>query len=59
VLVSTAGLLRFLREDPRLWWGALATPGRAGLSSRAQLDRKMLVWATPVLVSPPMFGRDG
>ncbi|MGA6965621.1 MAG: acyl-[ACP]--phospholipid O-acyltransferase [Xanthobacteraceae bacterium] len=25
VLVSTAGLLRFLREDPRLWWGALVT----------------------------------
>ena len=25
VLVSTAGLLKFLREDPRLWWGALVT----------------------------------
>ena len=24
-LVSTAGLLKFLREDPRLWWGALVT----------------------------------
>jgi acyl-[acyl-carrier-protein]-phospholipid O-acyltransferase/long-chain-fatty-acid--[acyl-carrier-protein] ligase len=23
VLVSTIGLLKFLREDPRLWWGAL------------------------------------
>jgi len=23
VLVSTIGLLNFLREDPRLWWGAL------------------------------------
>src|SRR5262249_30739326 len=25
VLVSTIGLLSFLREDPRLWWGALVT----------------------------------
>jgi len=25
VLVSTAGLLSFLREDRRLWWGALVT----------------------------------
>jgi acyl-[acyl-carrier-protein]-phospholipid O-acyltransferase/long-chain-fatty-acid--[acyl-carrier-protein] ligase len=25
VLVSTIGLLDFLREDPRLWWGALVT----------------------------------
>src|SRR6516162_57680 len=25
VLVSTAGLVNFLREDPRLWWGALVT----------------------------------
>src|SRR5438093_5265566 len=25
VLVSTVGLLNFLREDPRLWWGALVT----------------------------------
>ncbi len=25
VLVSTIGLLNFLREDPRLWWGALVT----------------------------------
>jgi acyl-[acyl-carrier-protein]-phospholipid O-acyltransferase/long-chain-fatty-acid--[acyl-carrier-protein] ligase len=25
VLVSTIGLLKFLREDPRLWWGALVT----------------------------------
>ena len=25
ILVSTAGLLKFLREDPRLWWGALVT----------------------------------
>ena len=25
VLVSTGGLLKFLREDPRLWWGALVT----------------------------------
>ncbi len=25
VLVSTAGLLSFLREDPRLWWGGLVT----------------------------------
>src|SRR5258707_3259513 len=23
VLVSTIGLLNFLREDPRFWWGAL------------------------------------
>ena len=23
ILVSTGGLLKFLREDPRLWWGAL------------------------------------
>jgi acyl-[acyl-carrier-protein]-phospholipid O-acyltransferase / long-chain-fatty-acid--[acyl-carrier-protein] ligase len=25
VLASTVGLLKFLREDPRLWWGALVT----------------------------------
>jgi acyl-[acyl-carrier-protein]-phospholipid O-acyltransferase / long-chain-fatty-acid--[acyl-carrier-protein] ligase len=25
VLVSTIGLVNFLREDPRLWWGALVT----------------------------------
>ena len=25
VLASTVGLLSFLREDPRLWWGALVT----------------------------------
>src|SRR3981189_2225633 len=25
LLISTAGLLKFLREDPRLWWGALVT----------------------------------
>jgi acyl-[acyl-carrier-protein]-phospholipid O-acyltransferase/long-chain-fatty-acid--[acyl-carrier-protein] ligase len=25
ILASTAGLLKFLREDPRLWWGALVT----------------------------------
>src|SRR5712691_2563533 len=25
ILVSTAGLLKFLREDPRLWWGAVVT----------------------------------
>jgi len=25
VLVSTIGLLNFLREDPRMWWGALVT----------------------------------
>src|SRR5713101_6255686 len=25
VLVSTVGLLNFLRDDPRLWWGALVT----------------------------------
>jgi acyl-[acyl-carrier-protein]-phospholipid O-acyltransferase/long-chain-fatty-acid--[acyl-carrier-protein] ligase len=25
VLVSTIGLLKFLREDPRLWWGALVS----------------------------------
>jgi acyl-[acyl-carrier-protein]-phospholipid O-acyltransferase/long-chain-fatty-acid--[acyl-carrier-protein] ligase len=25
VLTSTVGLLNFLREDPRLWWGALVT----------------------------------
>jgi acyl-[acyl-carrier-protein]-phospholipid O-acyltransferase/long-chain-fatty-acid--[acyl-carrier-protein] ligase len=25
VLISTVGLLNFLREDPRLWWGALVT----------------------------------
>ena len=25
VLASTGGLLRFLREDPRLWWGAIVT----------------------------------
>jgi acyl-[acyl-carrier-protein]-phospholipid O-acyltransferase/long-chain-fatty-acid--[acyl-carrier-protein] ligase len=25
VLISTVGLLKFLREDPRLWWGALVT----------------------------------
>src|SRR6266568_9154030 len=25
VLVSTVGLVNFLREDPRLWWGALVT----------------------------------
>jgi acyl-[acyl-carrier-protein]-phospholipid O-acyltransferase / long-chain-fatty-acid--[acyl-carrier-protein] ligase len=25
VLASTWGLLRYLREDPRLWWGALVT----------------------------------
>jgi acyl-[acyl-carrier-protein]-phospholipid O-acyltransferase / long-chain-fatty-acid--[acyl-carrier-protein] ligase len=25
ILASTVGLLNFLREDPRLWWGALVT----------------------------------
>jgi acyl-[acyl-carrier-protein]-phospholipid O-acyltransferase / long-chain-fatty-acid--[acyl-carrier-protein] ligase len=25
ILISTIGLLKFLREDPRLWWGALVT----------------------------------
>ena len=25
VLASTGGLLKFLREDPRLWWGAIVT----------------------------------
>ncbi len=25
VLVSTAGLLKFLREDPRIWWGGIVT----------------------------------
>ncbi len=25
VLKSTGGLIRFLREDPRLWWGAIVT----------------------------------
>ena len=25
ILASTGGLLRFLREDPRLWWGAIVT----------------------------------
>jgi acyl-[acyl-carrier-protein]-phospholipid O-acyltransferase / long-chain-fatty-acid--[acyl-carrier-protein] ligase len=25
ILASTVGLLSFLREDPRLWWGALVT----------------------------------
>ena len=25
ILASTVGLLGFLREDPRLWWGALVT----------------------------------
>src|SRR5262249_22463053 len=41
-----------------LWLGALATPGRARLISRAQLDRAMLLWALPLLVAPPMFSRD-
>jgi acyl-[acyl-carrier-protein]-phospholipid O-acyltransferase/long-chain-fatty-acid--[acyl-carrier-protein] ligase len=25
ILASTGGLLKFVREDPRLWWGALVT----------------------------------
>ncbi|MGH3855314.1 MAG: polyprenol phosphomannose-dependent alpha 1,6 mannosyltransferase MptB [Pseudonocardiaceae bacterium] len=41
-----------------LWLGALATPGRARLLRRAQLDRTMLMWAAPLLVTPPMFSRD-
>ncbi|MGH3832154.1 MAG: polyprenol phosphomannose-dependent alpha 1,6 mannosyltransferase MptB, partial [Pseudonocardiaceae bacterium] len=41
-----------------LWLGALATPGRARLLHRAQLDRTMLMWAAPLLVTPPMFSRD-
>lgn len=41
-----------------LWLGALAAPGRTPLISRAQLDRTMLMWAIPLLVTPPMFSRD-
>ena len=41
-----------------LWLGALAAPGRARLISRPQLDRTMLMWAAPLLVTPPMFSRD-
>ncbi|MBV9144085.1 MAG: polyprenol phosphomannose-dependent alpha 1,6 mannosyltransferase MptB [Pseudonocardiales bacterium] len=41
-----------------LWLGALAAPGRPRLISRAQLDRTMLMWATPLLLAPPMFSRD-
>ena len=41
-----------------LWLGAWATPGRARLISRAQLDRTMMMWAVPLLVAPPMFSRD-
>ena len=41
-----------------LWLGTWATPGRARLISRAQLDRTMTMWAVPLLLAPPMFSRD-
>jgi alpha-1,6-mannosyltransferase len=41
-----------------LWLGALASPGRTRLITRAQLDRTMLLWVAPLLVAPPMFSRD-
>jgi alpha-1,6-mannosyltransferase len=41
-----------------LWLGALATPGRIRLISRAQLDRTLMMWVVPLMVAPPMFSRD-
>jgi acyl-[acyl-carrier-protein]-phospholipid O-acyltransferase/long-chain-fatty-acid--[acyl-carrier-protein] ligase len=47
VLVSTGGLLRFLREDPRLWWGAIVTSwfwlvGAVALSLMPTLVKEVL-----------------
>jgi len=47
VLKSTGGLLRFLREDPRLWWGALVTSwfwlvGAVALSLMPTLVKEVL-----------------
>ncbi|MEO7194036.1 MAG: polyprenol phosphomannose-dependent alpha 1,6 mannosyltransferase MptB [Pseudonocardiaceae bacterium] len=41
-----------------LWLGALTAPRRARPLHRAELDRTMLMWAAPLLVTPPMFSRD-
>jgi acyl-[acyl-carrier-protein]-phospholipid O-acyltransferase/long-chain-fatty-acid--[acyl-carrier-protein] ligase len=47
VLKSTGGLLRFLREDPRLWWGAIVTSwfwlvGAVALSLMPTLVKEVL-----------------
>ena len=47
VLRSTGGLLQFLREDPRLWWGALVTSwfwlvGAVALSLMPTLVKEVL-----------------
>lgn len=41
-----------------LWLGALATPRRPRMISRAQLDRTVMMWVVPLMVAPPMFSRD-
>lgn len=41
-----------------LWLGALTLPNRRRLPSRGQLDRTLLMWTVPLLLTPPMFSRD-
>jgi len=38
--------------------GRFARPGAPRLAGRAQLDRTLIMWITPLLVIPPLFSRD-
>lgn len=38
--------------------GRFARPGAPRLADRAQLDRTLIMWITPLLLIPPMFSRD-
>jgi acyl-[acyl-carrier-protein]-phospholipid O-acyltransferase/long-chain-fatty-acid--[acyl-carrier-protein] ligase len=56
ILASTVGLLTFLREDPRLWWGALVTSwfwlvGAVALSLMPPLVKNVLGGSEDVVTS--------
>ncbi|RZS43333.1 alpha-1,6-mannosyltransferase [Herbihabitans rhizosphaerae] len=38
--------------------GRFARPGRERLMSKSQMDRTLIMWATPLALIPPLFSRD-
>lgn len=41
-----------------LWMGRFARPRRERMMTRRQVDRTLLMWVLPLVVTPPMFSRD-
>src|SRR5712691_11782725 len=58
ILVSTAGLLKFLREDPRSWWGAVVTSWFSVFSVSIAIGSGLAAWlaAGRIILLPTLIG---